>query len=123
VQHTPPVVQPKINKGDILLYISLPLVAKVYKMALHNLGYNVKNVANEQEFLDKLEEGKYKYAIYDDKAFPNQVYLVYELIEDSSVIPLLLTSNVLEEIPERFNVLKLDVGIDMLKVKLEKIFN
>jgi len=107
--------------NDVLLYISTPLISKVYMIALHNLGHDVTCATSEKDFLDKLETGKYKYAIYDDKSFETQLSLVYELIEDSLTIPLLLISNRNMNTPDKPNTLNLDIGINMLKTKLESI--
>ena len=78
------------NKSNIILYKELTLTGKIYSAVLNNLGYSVDVYNNKDEFLEQLDNKKYKFALFDAKPFRviNSDELVVDIIRDSGAIPI-----------------------------------
>jgi len=79
--------------SDILLYKVTPLAAHVYISIFDNLGYSVEIAVNENEFIDKLEEGHYRYVLFDGEPFSQMPCLIVDLIKDRDAVPFVFASD------------------------------
>jgi signal transduction histidine kinase/CheY-like chemotaxis protein len=87
------IVNPKsLIKFDILLYKKTSLAAEIYVSIFDNLGYDVDMVSSENEFMDKLEEGHYRYVLFDAEPFREMPCLIVDLIRDRDAVPLVFIS-------------------------------
>jgi len=109
------VAEAKKAKIDILLYVSQPLLAKVYRSILSELKYSVDTIDDQNEFLDKLEENQYLYVLYEGDPFGSQKDLIRDIIQDVNAKSLMLIP---EQAPEedRHNE-TLEYGADIEEVK------
>jgi len=85
------------RKSDILVYHTLPLIANLYVSILTNLEYNVDVTTDEQEFLDKLDDTKYTFVVYDAEPFKNMKCMIVDLIKNNGAKPFALIHNLLEQ--------------------------
>lgn len=83
---------------DVLLYNTNSLVTKIYETMLVNLNYSVDVVTNEDVFLDRLDEIKYSFVLFDLKPFQTMQKMIIDIVQDSGSKPLIFnTGNILEE--------------------------
>ena len=78
--------------ADILIHKASKLEAKVYTSIFNNLGYSVESTTDENIFMDKLEEGRYRYILFDRMSFGATHCMIVDLIRDSGARPLMFTS-------------------------------
>ena len=109
--------------NDILLYHPVEIVADLYEKILHNLEYDVDKVVNEEIFLDKLEDKKYKCVMFYGKDFVNITSLFNELINENGAKALALVKDYTEA--EKFDCDTFIEGsdIDLFREKMMSIIN
>jgi len=78
------------KKSKIILYKELELTGKIYSAVLTNLGYSVDVYSNRDEFLEQLDNKKYRFALFDANPFRviNSEELVVDIIRDSGATPI-----------------------------------
>ena len=72
---------------DILLYHSVSLLSNIYKGMLESLGYRINIISDENVFLNKIDEAKYTFVIYDIEPFKEIKCMVADIIKDSGAKP------------------------------------
>ena len=107
------------RKSDMLVYHSIPLIAKLYESMLKNLGYDVETLTDNQKFLDKLDDTDYRFVIYDIEPFRNMKCMIADIVQDCGAKPFALVRNPSEKDDYCCDVLEEKTNIEYLKKKLE----
>ena len=76
--------------SDVLLYHSLSMIGNLYKKILMNLGYTVEVVNSEDEMMDCIESGQYRYVFFDGRPFVKIGCLLADMIRDTGAIPVVI---------------------------------
>ncbi len=113
--------KPKEVEKDILLYHPLSLVLDIYTKVLENLGYTVDRVSNENFFLDRLQEQKYKCVIYYAVPFGKVSSLTTELIEESGAKQIVVVKDKNEAKGFDCEVYEQGEDVSLLEEKLNKL--
>jgi len=113
----------EIIEQDILLYHPLSLLSDLYTKVLGNLGYRVDTVSDENLFLDRLEENRYRCVIYYGSSFIKLASLTKQLISDKGFQQLVIVKN--EEEADYFDSETYTEGEDVsqLENKLNTLLN
>jgi len=106
---------------DILLYHTLPLVAKLYESMLLNLGYTVDVTTKDDIFMDMLDSKNYTCVIYDLDTFSNMKCMIVNIIQDYGATPLALASHDLIDDTHCASVIHLGIEHQELDQKLKEI--
>ena len=101
---------------DILLYMDEPLIVKIYKTVLLNLGYSIDIAKNANDFLDKLDEIKYNYILYEEDLF-EQKNLIRDLVIDAKAKPIVIIDKGNKE-NYSYDTLTYCANLDEIKAKL-----
>jgi CheY-like chemotaxis protein len=109
----------EIIKADILLYKQIPLALDVYLSIFNNLGYSVEVALNEDDFIDKVEENNYIFALFDEEAFSTMQGLVVDIIKDKEILPFIF---VIDKDKERdcCEILSIEANVEEIKRKFNK---
>ncbi len=75
------------DKEKVLLYHSIPLVAKIHGSTLNNLGFDTDVITDEYQFLETIENRSYTYVIYDFEPFGSMKCMIADLIRDYGAKP------------------------------------
>ena len=101
---------------DILLYVNDPLITKVYKTVLTNLGYSVDIAESPDIFLDKLDEMYHIYVIFQGDIF-TQKNLIRDLVIDAHAKPIMIIEKE-DKKESNCNTLTYDASLDEIKTVL-----
>ena len=77
---------------DILLYHSFPMIANIYAKMLINLGYSVDKVTSEDNFMDRIEDTRYQFVLFDGRPFKSIKCLISDTIRDTGAKPFVILS-------------------------------
>jgi len=80
------------ESNKILLYKKVKLASKVYVTILTNLGFDVEVIYCEDELLDKVEKGNYRFVLYDFEPFISVQCLIVDMIKEYNAIPFVFAS-------------------------------
>jgi len=105
---------------DILLFHSLSLIADIYERILQNLGYSVDKVMDESVFMDRIEDTKYTYVLFDGKPLMNIKCLASEMIKDAGATPLVILSPNIKDADFCCEALKEGSDVEVIKEALKK---
>jgi len=103
---------------DILLYISVPFLSKVYNKIFTNMNYNIDVVSNKEDFLDKLENTKYLNVVYDDEAFGRNREVVCDLILDTGAKSVMFVYDNSSNEESHSKILTFDASLEEIKKSL-----
>jgi len=108
-------------KADILLYHPLSLLLDLYSKVLENMGYSVEKVKNENIFIDKLEENRYRCIVYYGLSFLKLSSVTSGLAAKYGVEQIVIVKN--DEDAEHFNceVFKEGASAALLQKKLQSL--
>ncbi len=106
-------------KADVLLYKQTPLAVDVYLSIFNNLGYSVEVALNEDDFIDKLEENNYSFALFDEDAFSSMQGLVVDLIKDKEIVPFIFVINP-DKSRDCCDILSMEANVEEIKEKFSK---
>jgi len=108
-----------ILEDDILFYYPDGLMKNIYLSKLKKTNYSVDVVSTGDELLDRLENTKYKYVIYDTEAFNTTVGLIAELVNETGAIPFALVKKLSEDNKYCANELLLEMSVKAIEKKLK----
>jgi DNA-binding response OmpR family regulator len=97
---------------DVLICTNLSLVEQVNRRRFEKLGFQVDSCMDAVVILDKLEEYRYRYVLYDGNLFADDKLLIYDIIIDADAMPIILTD---EKLSDTFNVLRYNATLEELK--------
>jgi len=75
---------------DVLVFHSMPLIANLYGSILKNLDYTMDIVTDDQEFMDRLDDTRYQFVIYDAEPFKTMKCMITDIIRDNGAKPFAL---------------------------------
>jgi CheY-like chemotaxis protein len=113
-----PVVEGITGGSDILLYMPMPLLLKVYRHRLTMLGYSLDETLDKDIFFEKIANNQYTHVIYDGDDFDTQKYEIAEKIAASGSSPLMVASHSTENIPLHLKWLRFDSSLDEIRETL-----
>ncbi len=77
----------EVESRDVLLYHSLGMIADIYEKMLLNLGYSVDKASSGDDLIDQLEKRKYRFVLFEGRAFAKTGCLMSDIIKDASAVP------------------------------------
>ena len=107
------------RKSDVLVYHSMPLIANLYGSILKNLEYDMDIVSDEDDFLDRLDDTKYTFVIYDAEPFKKMKYMIVDLIEENGAKPFALIHSLSEKDDFCCDTLDEKANIEDIRKKLQ----
>lgn len=97
IEESKPIVPVVKRKSDILFYHPLPLMVSVYKTMLENIDFKVETTTDSQEFMDRLDDTEYRYAIFDVEMFLDMKRMAVDIVKDSGAVPIALLNEPSED--------------------------
>jgi len=110
---------PEIQK-DILIYHSLPMISSLYERIVENLGYSVDKVTDEELFMDRIEDTRYKFVLFEGRPFINIKCLISDMVKGIGAKPFVIISPDEKEIDFCCDVLEEGSHVDSIKKKLSE---
>jgi CheY-like chemotaxis protein len=83
------------EKGDVMLAVRSPILAKIYRRILAKQGFGVEVVADENEMIEALDRKAFRYALLDSGSLDldDSECLLIETMKDAGVTPLILVGD------------------------------
>jgi len=110
---------PEMQK-DVLIYHSFSLISDLYERILENLGYSVDKVMSEDDFMDRIEDTKYTYVLFEGRQFLNIKCLISDMVRGIGAKPFVIISSDEKNIDFCCDVLEEGSHINIIKAKLEE---
>ncbi len=104
---------------DVLLYRSNPLSRNLYKSVISHIGYSVDVVSNEDQFLEYIQDKKYKFVLIDSDLIEEDECLISDFIKQTGVTLLAFSKNS-EEQNSCYETIPLNISKRELEAILEK---
>jgi CheY-like chemotaxis protein len=104
---------------DVLIYHSFSLISDLYERILENLGYSVDKVMSEEDFMDRIEDTKYMYVLFEGRQFLNIKCLISDMVRGIGAKPFVIISSDEKNIDFCCDVLEEGSHINIIKAKLE----
>ncbi len=122
-EHSAPKVENKkedtmVEHGDILFYYPSGLMKEFYVAKLKNTHYRLDIVSSDDALLDKLEDKKYKYVIYDAETFADMACLFVDIVSETGATPFALVKESSDNTCCD-NQLLLNMSVEMIRENLE----
>ena len=86
------IIEQSADDTDILLHNDTPLSSKIYEILLKNLGYTVEVADSPEALLDKIENRRYRFVLFDANSFAKIHCLMSDIIRDAGARPFLIVS-------------------------------
>jgi len=108
-------------KKDVLLFKSSTLERRIILKMLEKIGHSVDIVNSDEEFISKIEESSYRFAIYDLNNFEKVYKMIFEVIENSGAKPFVFINQMdIKDFDAKYlNIIETRIKPEQLKEKLK----
>ncbi len=113
------IVEKSDNTADILLYMPIPLLLKVYRHRLTSLGYTLDETLDRGIFLEKIENRKYSYVVFSGDDFHAQKYDIADKIFEKKSHPVMVESHRTSSQSNNISILGFDSSLDEIREALK----
>jgi len=119
IEDKPETTEKSNNTSDILLYMPIPLLLKVYRHRLTSLGYTLDETLDRGIFLEKIENRKYSYVVFSGDDFHAQKYDIANKIFEKKSHPIMVESHRFSSQSNNISILGFDSSLDEIREALK----